>query len=303
MRSFVPSFAVLAFLVACGDPAGSVIDGRGAPGSRVAVLAGDTGDSGGASTAAVGDSGLDSGADLLPAAAPVIFEIAVPASVAAGQALEISWRVTAEGGIDTVSEQSGTWMFVRSPSGFVSWCAVPTHAALASGDGFDGTFVATCDLPADAPNDRYGVSIAAVDARGQWSEVTEAGTFTVSGGSDDVAPPLPSDRTVTPSVARPGDTVTVRFRLQDDAGVAYAVPWVFGTNGLITDPNGAMWVDYAPAALVAGDGHDGTWEVALPLRADLPAGIYGLSFSLGDVVGNEVYDVSFPAEVTFEIAP
>ena len=255
-------------------------------GDTDAGVSADTGDSDPSRDTATTPGASDSEAT----SSVMLTDIAIPATLTAGEALAVEWRVTSAAGLGTSGEGPATWMTVGGASGWTRWCAFPTMAERIAGDAYDGVYRATCAFPATAPNGAYSVWISAADAYGNGpSGFEEAGSFEVVAGSEDAAPPVVTAVELTPEVVSAGATVVATFRVTDASGVEYAVPWVTGPNGFLTAPDGGLWVEYAAAVLESGDARDGVWTTDLRLRTDAMPGTYTVSFSAGDAVGNREY--------------
>jgi hypothetical protein len=222
---------------------------------------------------------------------PRLLELVVPATVQAGGTLEVVWRVTSAAGLGLLDDGPATWMFVGGPSGWVTWCDFPTAAARVSGDERDGVYRATCAVPETTPDGTYHVEVHAYDVAGARSpdDGLSATTRVVGGSADAAVPELLSIEVVTPVVG-PGDEVVVRVTARDESGVAFLMPWVLGPNGLFAAPAGGLWADGPLAELVSGDAREGVWEARLTLIDAAEPGVYALSVSVGDVVGNRTHE-------------
>jgi hypothetical protein len=245
------------------------------------------------------------GACTVDMTAPTISDVSVPATVTAGSTLTVSWRVTDPSGVADMAGSTPSWMKVGGSSGWVStWCAFPTIATRVSGTAGDGRFQATCQLPATVVNDVYSVWIGASDVFGNTAETSGSDGFTVVGGSADSAPPVVTDLTISPANPSPGSAITFRWRATDETGVSYVIPWAFGPNGFLTNPEtGVLWLSYDAGVLVSGTPQDGTYAVTLQLNAAAPAGTYTIWLSRADVLGNRTYEAAIQngAPVTFSV--
>lgn len=224
------------------------------------------------------DTCLVSGGDLasrdcaVDATGPVISDVQVPAQVAAGTQVTVTWRVSDPSGV------AGTYLSLGGRQGWASWC-FGKEARLVSGDDRDGTYSVTCAVPTNVINDTFGIRLGAHDAlgNGAWPEADSAG-FTTTGGSDDLDAPVLSDVTFADS-ARPGTALTVTFRLQDETGVGFAslilrqpVPTVINWGGDLQR--------------ISGDERDGTYSLTLEIPDDAALGTYEAWLWFGDPVNN-----------------
>lgn len=218
-------------------------------------------------------------ADEIPG--PVISDVTMPSSIQAGERLIVRWRATSPAGVDLA------WMFVGGASGFVSWCEFPAMATLASGSLEDGIYEASCDVPSTAVVGTYSVSIGSSAVGGRSTMLDLSQEFEVQGGSTDTEAPLVSEVALSASTGSPGDVLTLTWRVTDETGVDYALPWVTGPNGFFTDPAGALWVGMtATPSLVSGTIKDGVWSLDLPVSDRAMSGIYTFWASSRDTVGN-----------------
>ncbi len=136
-------------------------------------------------------------------------------------------------------------------------------------------------------------------------------------GSADTAAPVISQITVTPATAAPGDTVTVRLRLQDAlSGVATLFDDVSfssfnyptgtsGFSGIVVEPplttgsNGYGQQDFMDP--VSGTANDGMYEVSYTLPFNAKPGTVSIHVSARDFCGNN--STSDTASLTITSAP
>ncbi|CAB4900119.1 unannotated protein [freshwater metagenome] len=232
---------------------------------------------------------------------PVISGVTAPTTINAGTTLSISWRASDPSGLWIADLNTPTaWIVVGGANGYVSWCAFPTPGQQVSGTASDGQFTATCALPVNTVNGAYDFWIDALDVFGNHPAIRSTGTFTVTNGAVDADAPVISNVTTSGTTFAAGGSITVDWHATDATGVAGAIPWAFGPNGLLVDkPNGELWLSYAVGTLVSGTTTDGNYRVTLTLNAQAMPGTYSLWFSASDVLGNRSYA---PVGATFTVS-
>ncbi len=216
--------------------------------------------------------------------APVISFDSVPEVVAAGTTVSFRWRATDTSGVlSTQASIGSTWGWVTT------WgCGFQTVGTRVDGDDRDGVYELQCAVPNDAPSQTYSLIVSGSDnfSQATWGITRE---FTVAGGSSDTALPVVTDMTVVGTTER-GKTFSVRTRATDETGVAYAYVWVTSGARVVDPVTMRYWVDYEEGPqLVEGDTRDGVWEQRFTVREDTPAGDYTMWISLGDTLGNRLY--------------
>ena len=234
-------------------------------------------------------------------AGPAISEVAAPSSVDAGTELVISWRVSDPSGLRIPDLNTPTaWALLGGASGFVAWCGFPVPGRQVSGDMNDGLFTINCLVPANAVDGTYSFSLDALDVYGNHPSASTTGSFMVTSGASDSAPPQLSNLTMSGKTFAAGDAITFEWDATDDTGASYSVPWAFGPNGFLVDlSTGRLWLDYGLGTLVSGTTLDGHYRVTLQLSSTAPPGTYTLWFSIGDVLGNKSFA---PVGATFAVA-
>ena len=219
---------------------------------------------------------------------PVISPIAVPKVVTAGTTVTFTWRVSDSGGVANTNMRLGGY------SGYVtSWCGFVVTANLVSGSAFDGTYQATCDVPANAVNGSYTLFLMASDSFGNsagWDASSQF-DFSVTAGSSDASPPSVSDL----SARVDGGSVVVRWRATDPSGVAGQSAWLAHNVYSFASVDGPYFV-YNAAVLVAGDALNGVYEQRIDRRSIAPNGIYTVWLTVIDTLGNKSFDQT---ETTF----
>ncbi len=212
---------------------------------------------------------------------PAISDVVVPDVVTAGTTMTFTWRVTDSGGV------SNTNMRFGGDSGYVtSWCDFVVVADLVTGDAFDGTYRASCSLPDNAVNSTYTVFLMASDMFGNsstWDTSTQF-EFSVTGGSTDASPPAVSVLGATVE----GDSVIVRWRATDPAGVAGQSAWMAHNTYSFASIEGSYFAYNAPF-LVGGDAVDGRYEQRLDRRSIAPDGTYTVWLTTIDTLGNRSF--------------
>jgi len=213
---------------------------------------------------------------------PVIRSISMPKVVTAGTRVTFTWRVTDSGGVGNTNMRLGGY------SGYVtSWCGFVVTANLVSGSAFDGTYQATCDVPANAVNGSYTLFLMASDSFGNsagWDASSQF-DFSVTAGSSDALPPSVSDL----SARVDGGSVVVRWRATDPSGVAGQSAWLAHNVYSFASVDGPYFV-YNAAVLVAGDALNGVYEQRIDRRSIAPNGTYTVWLTVIDTLGNKSFD-------------
>jgi len=213
---------------------------------------------------------------------PVISSIAVPEVVTAGTTVTFTWRVADSGGVGNTNMRLGGY------SGYVtSWCGFVVTADLVSGSAFDGTYQATCDVPANAVNGSYTLFLMASDSFGNFSgwDASSQFDFSVTGGSSDDLPPSVSEL----SARVDGDSVVVNWRASDPSGVAGQSAWLAHNVYSFASIEGPYFV-YNAAVLVSGDALNGLYEQRIDRRQIAPSGTYTVWLTVIDALGNKSFD-------------
>ena len=225
---------------------------------------------------------------IVDSGSPVLTFDSVPQVVTAGTTVTFRWRATDSSGVNsTQASIGGPWGWVTN------WgCGFQTVGSLVSGDDRDGVYALECAIPADAPSQTYSLILSGSDnfSQATWGITRE---FTVTGGSSDTATPSIIDMQTLGSTDR-GKSFTLRTRVTDETGVAYAFAWV-NSGAFVVDPRTMRyWVDYSAEGpqLVEGDVRDGVWEQTFTVRDDTPAGVYTIWISIGDTLGNRLYQTT-----------
>ena len=211
----------------------------------------------------------------------VLSDIDMPAVVPAGEAMTITWRAADAGGVSNTNMRFGGY------SGWItSWCGFVTVAELIEGDAFDGTYRATCDVPANAVNGSYTMFLSAQDTFGNnsaWDRSSQI-DFSVAGGSADGSPPAVSEL----SARADGGSVIVRWRATDPAGVAGQSAWL-ALNVYSFASVAGPYFSYNAAELVSGDATDGVYEQQVDRRQIAPDGTYTVWLTVIDTLGNKSF--------------
>jgi hypothetical protein len=230
----------------------------------------------------------------------VISEVAVVPVVNAGTVLALSWRVSDSSGLRISDANTPTaWVKIGGPNGWIEWCGFPIPAQQVSGDMNTGVFFAKCLIPENAVNGEYSFWLDALDIFGNHPSAETSGTFTVTSGATDNAPPILSDISLSKTTYAAGDAVTIEWNATDDRGVSGSIPWAVGPNGFLVNlGTGQLWLDYGLGALISGTEFDGRYRVTLQLSFSAQSGVYSLWFSTNDVLGNHSYA---PVPVTFTV--
>jgi len=161
-----------------------------------------------------------------------------------------------------------------------------------SGNEVSGTYRASCDVPANVPNDTYTVFFLSDGAAG----LDVQRDFVVTGGSSDNRAPTISNLSA-PATASLGDSITITWRAADPSGVKYSFVWL--SNGGFASSNGVSVVDYGDYGVtrLSGDDSDGVYSQTVRFRSDSPTGAYTLWVSRADLPGNKVFDDT-PVRIT-----
>ena len=211
----------------------------------------------------------------------VLSDIVSPEVVTAGETMTITWRATDAGGVSNTNMRFGGY------SGWItSWCGFVTVAELVEGDAFDGTYRATCDVPANAVNGSYTLFLSAQDTFGNnaaWDRSSQV-DFSVAGGSADGSPPAVSELQASVD----GGSVVVRWRATDPAGVAGQSAWLAHNVYSFASVAGPYFV-YDAAVLVEGDATDGVYEQRMDRRLIAPDGTYTVWLTVIDTLGNKSF--------------
>lgn len=211
-----------------------------------------------------------------------ISNVSVPSSVTAGDTITFEWTVTDPDGVEVTTARVG------GPPGWVTWCPFPMLGTRISGDELSGTYRASCDVPANAPNTTYTVFFLGTE--------TVQRDFAVTGGSTDTDAPTISNLSA-PATASLGDSITITWRAADPSGVKYSIVWF--ANGGFASSNGVSVVDYGDYGVtrLSGDEFDGVYSQTVRFRDDSPTGTYTLWVSRADLPGNKVFDDT-PVRIT-----
>jgi hypothetical protein len=242
-----------------------------------------------------GDSCSDDPADTVTGSCtpdttpPVISDLAI-AGAAAGSTMTVTLRLSDPSGVYQFEEGDGAWMSIGGAPGWITeWCGFALVATRTAGSPTDGTYRATCAIPATAVNGTYSLFVSAADIHGN-NTYADPVDFAIVNGSNDDDVPVISDLELSGEVFAPGDEITFTYRVTDETGVRYTVPWAFGPNGFLVNlATGRLWLEYAAATLVSGDARDGVYQVTLRLSEEAIAGTYTLWFSVGDTLGNRTF--------------
>ena len=232
------------------------------------------------------------------AAGPTVSDVVVdPGSVTAPGSVSITWRTADASGVQWTNAN------VSGPGGQMVQCGSVTRT---SGTVADSRWSLTCPIMGMAPNGIYTVWVSASDRVGNQRPRQFLGTgweydrtFGVSGGADDVAPPVVSDVVVLPDFVIAGDSVTITWRVADEWGVRW-------TMVNVTDPGGQMSVSCGMPTRTSGTDLDGEWSLTCPILGTTPRGTYTVWVSATDLVGNprprQFLGTSWEADSTFIVA-
>jgi hypothetical protein len=195
--------------------------------------------------------------------------------------MTFTWRAIDAGGVVNTNLRIGGY------SGWItSWCDFVVVADLVSGSAVDGTYQASCSLPANAVNGSYTVFLTASDMFGNnsaWDPSTQF-DFTVVGGSADGSPPAVSDLQARVE----GESVIVRWRSVDASGVAGQSAWLALNVYSFASVEGPYFV-YNAAVLVEGDTISGIYEQSIDRRSIAPDGTYTVWLTVLDTLGNKSF--------------
>ena len=211
----------------------------------------------------------------------VLSDLVVPEVVTAGETMTVTWRATDAGGVSNTNMRFGGY------SGWItSWCGFVTVADLVEGDALDGTYRASCDVPATAVNGSYTVFLMASDTFGNasaWDSSSQF-DFSVAGGSADASPPTVSEL----QAGVDGGSVVVRWRATDPAGVAGQSAWLAHNVYSFASVAGPYFA-YNAVVLVEGDANDGIYEQRIDRRQIAPDGEYTVWLTVIDMLGNKSF--------------
>ncbi len=220
---------------------------------------------------------------------PTLEEVAVSPDLALpGDTVTVTWRLSDASGV------TFTTAFIKNPSGgFLSGCG-GSAATLIDGSQTDGTYQQTCGIPLSAPPGTYSVLLSADEPSGFRYEDSSAVTFTVTGEGGDTDPPVLTFASATPTPARPGDTVTLTWRLSDASGVTF-------TTAFIRNPSGGSLSGCggSAATLIDGSQTDGTYQQTCVMPSNAPIGRYTVGIQAEEPNGNTY---SEPAVHSLEVS-
>lgn len=212
---------------------------------------------------------------------PIINNIVAPNVVTAGTTATFTWRVRDASGLDNTNMRFGGY------SGWItSWCGFVTVAERVSGTASDGTYRATCDIPANAVNGSYTVFLMASDSFGNnsgWDASTQF-DFSVTDGSADASPPEARDL----SARVDGGSVIVSWRAIDPSGVAGQSAWLAYNVYSFASVEGPYFV-YNAAVRVEGDNTDGVYQQRIDRRQITPNGTFTVWLTVIDALGNKSF--------------
>ena len=205
-------------------------------------------------------------------AGPALLSVQVPASVAVGQSLTVTWRLV------DAAEVVSTQAQVVDPFGeAINGCG---PAQLVSGTASDGTYEQDCELSLDSTTGLYSVHIAATNGAGEPRIVPSAGdaSFMVTGGGGDAVPPVVSDVTVPTSVMA-GEAFLITWRLTDASGVS-------STSGSVLSPTRQSVPGCWGGQRISGTATDGTYRTSCTIPGEASNGTYRVGIQAQDTVGN-----------------
>jgi len=221
------------------------------------------------------------GSCVIDVTGPVISNIVAPNVVTAGTTATFTWRVRDASGLDNTNMRFGGY------SGWItSWCGFVTVAERVSGTASDGTYRATCDIPANAVNGSYTVFLMASDSFGNnsgWDASTQF-DFSVTDGSADASPPEARDL----SARVDGGSVIVSWRAIDPSGVAGQSAWLAYNVYSFASVEGPYFV-YNAAVRVEGDNTDGVYQQRIDRRQITPNGTFTVWLTVIDALGNKSF--------------
>jgi RTX calcium-binding nonapeptide repeat (4 copies) len=281
-----------------GSEGNDVVNG----GTQVDTLSGGSGTDrlttgGGANTCQSDAADTVSGTCTFDASVPTMTNMTFDSIITAGEQFTFTWNLTDVGGIDL------TVFYIGGINGWViDWCGFGTLGTRISGDEFDGTYSATCDIPATAVNGTYTVFIHATDVFGQFT--TQSFDFVVGGGIADAAAPEISNV----QVLRDSDsdrTFTVTYRITDESGVDSTYSsWIYIMGFGFVDANGNLYATFdpedqlTPPARISGDEFDGVYSQNMKFTEFAGPGTYQVWIGTRDIYGNR----SFATYITIELS-
>ena len=194
--------------------------------------------------------------------------------------MTISWRAVDVSGVQWSS------VSVQLPGGS-SFLSCSGMATMTSGTVEDGRWAQTCPILEAAPNGTYSVFIHAYDLVGNQRMQQFDGTawlwdatFSVTGGSDDLAAPLVSEVSAEPGSVAAGNSVTISWRAVDVSGV-------HGSSASVWLPGEQSFLQCGMPAMTSGEAADGWWAQTCPILEAAPLGTYGVFINANDLVGNQ----------------
>jgi len=205
------------------------------------------------------------------------------ATVSPGDTLVVSADVTSPVGVKAIELQSqlvgssGVWAFCDS------------YASLSSGTAEDGTWSITCPVPAEVLSGTYTIVPFAEDVLGQWTNTNGGpatsvrGSFSVTGGLTNIAPPTVVSVETSSSTVSPGDSFTVNAEVTSPVGVSA----VELQSQPAASPGSTSFCD-SYADLTSGSNTNGVWSITCTVPATVVLGEYTVVPFAEDVLGQWV---------------
>lgn len=238
-----------------------------------------------------------SGSCTFDTSVPVMANMTFENTIAAGEPFTFTWSLADAGGIAV------TVFYIGGNNGWeTSWCGFGEPGILISGDEFNGTYSATCNIPTTAVNGTYTVFIYASDLFGQFTE--QQFNFVLGGGVSDAAAPEISNVQVLRD-SNSDRTFTVTYRITDESGVDSTYSsWIYIMGSGFVDVNGNRYATYdpedqiTPPARISGDEFDGVYSQNMKFTEFAGPGTYQVWLATRDIYGNR----SFATYITIDLS-
>jgi hypothetical protein len=211
------------------------------------------------------------------AVAPVIASVDVtPSSTTPGTTVTLSAAITDNKAVGTVI------FSVYVPTVTYISCVGGNQATRTSGTAADGVWSRTCTLPASMNSGDYVVAVLAQDVYGNLANTATSptATLTITGGTNDLDPPVTSSLSATPSTVARGQTTVISADITDATGTADVALQILGPTSVVACYAGNS------ATLTSGTPQDGTWSVNCYVPGTTTPAVYQITPIARDALGN-----------------
>lgn len=190
--------------------------------------------------------------------APLIETISCVEAVSAGSVLDVYLTITDESGVNTVT----SYVKAHQTDGNVVPC-FSEQFVLDSGTPTDGVFIASCEVPVDAPNGEYWLEVHVYDNQLNYAQPQVDDAFEVVDG----AIPEHTPPTVT-NVQYADDTVERGESLSLTATVSDLESGVDTVSFQAREPYSQDLLCKGPMSLQSGDLNNGQWSFSCVVPVD-----------------------------------